>query len=57
MLKIPKPTITFKGEEDRQFLKERNYGLELLLEYLEDPAMMLEDLSNIQVGSLKNPYK
>jgi hypothetical protein len=57
MLKLPKPTITFKGEEYIQFLKERNCGLELLREYLEDTATMSEDLSKIQVNSLKNPYK
>jgi hypothetical protein len=38
-------------------LKERNNGLELLQEYLEDPTMMPEDLSNIQVSLLKNPYR
>jgi hypothetical protein len=51
------PNITFKGEEAREFLKEKNSGLELLREYLEDPAMMRDDLSKIQVNSLKNPYK
>jgi hypothetical protein len=30
MLKIPKPIITFKGDEARSFLKERNSGIELL---------------------------
>jgi hypothetical protein len=57
MLKLTEPTITLKGEEARQFLKERNYGLELLQEYLEDIGTMSKDLLNIQVNSLKNPYK
>jgi hypothetical protein len=56
MLKLRELTITFKGEEARSFLKEKNNGLELLQEYLEDPSTMLEDISRIQVGSLKNPY-
>jgi hypothetical protein len=57
MLKLLEPTIMFKGDEARSFLKERNNGLELLQEYLEDPTMMPEDLSNIQVSLLKNPYR
>jgi hypothetical protein len=57
MFKLPEPTITFKGDEAKSFLKERNNGLELLQEYLEDPTMMPEDLSNIQVSLLKNPYR
>jgi hypothetical protein len=47
MLKLPKPTIIFKGEEAKRLLNERNYELELLREYLEDPAMMPKDLLNI----------
>jgi hypothetical protein len=57
MLKLPEPTITFKGDEARNFLKEKNNGLELLQEYLEDPTTMPEDISRIQVSSLKNPYR
>jgi hypothetical protein len=38
-------------------MKERNGGLELLQEYLEDPTMIPEDLSSIQVSSLKNTYR
>jgi hypothetical protein len=41
ILKILEPTITFKGDEAKSFLKERNCRLELLQEYLEDPTMML----------------
>jgi len=54
MLKLPETTIKFKGDEAKIFLKETNSGLELLQEYLEDPTMMPEDLSNIQVSLLKN---
>jgi hypothetical protein len=38
-------------------LRARNGGLELLQEYLEDPTMVPEDISTIQVSSLKNPYR
>jgi hypothetical protein len=57
MLKLPKLTITFKGNEAKIFLKEKNNGLDLLQEYLEDPSTMPEDISIIQVSSLKNLYR
>jgi hypothetical protein len=57
MLKLPELTVTFKGDEARSFLKEKNNGLELLQEYLEDPSTMPEDISRIQVSLLKNPYE
>ena len=53
MLKLLESTITFKGDEAKSFLKERNNGLELLQEYLEDPKMKPEYLSNIQFILLK----
>jgi len=49
--------MVYKGEEARNFLKRKNNGLELLQEYLHDPMTMIEDISRIQVSSLKNPYK
>jgi hypothetical protein len=57
MLKLPEPNLTFKGEEVRDFLKKRNNGLDLLQEYLEDPAVMPIDITKIHVSSLKNPYR
>ena len=57
MLKLPEQTITFKGDEARSILKEKDSGLELLQEYLEDPTTMPQDISNIQGISLKNPYQ
>jgi len=56
MLNLPDPTITFKGEEAIKFLKEMDYGLELLHEYLEDIATMSKDLLKIQASLLENPY-
>jgi hypothetical protein len=44
MLKILKPMITFKGDGARNFLRERDNGVELLQEYLEDLAIMPEDI-------------
>jgi hypothetical protein len=57
MLKLPNPTINFKGDEENNFLKEKNNGFDLLKEYLEYPTTMPEDISRIQVSLLKNPYQ
>jgi hypothetical protein len=57
MLKLPEPTLTFKGEDCREFLKKYNNGLDLLPEYLENPASVPTDITRIQVESLKNPYR
>jgi hypothetical protein len=47
MLKLPEPNLVYKGEEARNFLKRKNNGLELLQEYLHDPATMTVDISII----------
>jgi hypothetical protein len=39
MLKLPELTLTFKGEDCRDFLKRHNNGLDLLPEYLENPCI------------------
>jgi hypothetical protein len=57
MLKLTKPTNTFKGEEARNFLKKKNNGLNLLQEYLEDPVTILVDISRTLVILLNNPYR
>jgi hypothetical protein len=57
MLKFPEPTLTFKGEDCRYFLKKHNNGLDLLPEYLENLASIPVDIAKIQVDSLKNPYQ
>jgi hypothetical protein len=57
MLRIPEPTMTFKGDEAKEFLKERNGILNLLHEYLQYPIVIPEDLSSIHVSLLKNPYR
>jgi hypothetical protein len=57
MLRLPEPTMTFKSVEAKDFLKTKNGGFELLQDYLEDPTILPEDLSSIQVSSLKNPYR
>jgi hypothetical protein len=57
MLKLSEPTLTFKGEDCRDFLKKHNNGLNLLPEYLENSVSILVDITRIQVDSLKNPYQ
>jgi hypothetical protein len=47
MLKLPETTVTFKGDKARRILKEKNNGLDILQEYLEDPSTMREDISKI----------
>jgi hypothetical protein len=56
MLKLPELIITFKGDEAKYFLKERNGGLDLPREYFRDPIMIMKDVSSIHVSSLKKPY-
>jgi hypothetical protein len=47
MLKLPKLTLTLKGEECGDFLKKHNNGLDLLPEYLENLASIPEDITMI----------
>jgi hypothetical protein len=44
MLKLQETNLVYKEEEVRKFLKRKNNGLELLQEYLHDPATMLEEI-------------
>jgi hypothetical protein len=57
MLRLPEPTMTFKAEEAKDFMKSRNGGWDLLPQYLEDPTTMPEDISTIQVSQLRKPYQ
>ena len=56
MLKLPEPTLTFKGEDCRDFLKKHDNGLDLLPEYLENPMSIPKDITRIWVDSFKNPF-
>jgi hypothetical protein len=57
MLKLPEPTLTFKGEDCRYFLKKYDNGLDLFPEYLENHAAIPEDITRIHVNSFKNPFR
>jgi hypothetical protein len=45
MLKLLEPTLTFKGEDCREFLKKHDNGLDLLPKFLEDPTAIPEDIT------------
>jgi hypothetical protein len=47
MLKLPKPTLTFKGEDCKQFLAKHNNGLDLLPHFLENPNLVPKDITNM----------
>jgi hypothetical protein len=47
MLRFSEPTLTFKGEDSKQFLRNHNNGLDLLPEFLEDPMAVPEDITSL----------
>jgi hypothetical protein len=57
MLRLSEPTLTFKGEDSKKFLRKHNNGLDLLPEFLEDPMAVPEDITNLQVSSFRNPFR
>jgi hypothetical protein len=57
MLRLLEPTLTFKGEDCKQFLANHNNGLDLLPHLLEEPILVLEDITSLQVSSFRNPFR
>jgi hypothetical protein len=57
MLRLLEPTLTFKGEYSKKFLRKHNNGLDLLPEFLEDPMVVPKDITSLQVSSFKNPFQ
>jgi len=57
ILRLPEPTMIFKVDEAKEFMKAKNGGLDLLPQYLEDSMTMSKDLSSIHVSKLRKPYK
>jgi hypothetical protein len=47
MFKLPEPTTVFKSVEAEDFPKMKKGGFEILQDYLEDPTVFREYLSNI----------
>jgi hypothetical protein len=56
MLKLLEPTLTFKGEDCKDFLKKHDNGLHLLPRLLENPVTVPEEITRIQVDSFKKPF-
>jgi hypothetical protein len=57
MLKLPEPTLMFKGEDCKQFLAKNNNGLDLLPLFLENSDLVPKDITSMQVSSFKNPFR
>jgi hypothetical protein len=57
MLKLPEPTLTFKGEDCKQFLAKNNNGLDLLPHFLERPNLVPKYITNMQVSSYRNSFR
>jgi hypothetical protein len=47
MLRLPEPTLTFKGEDCREFLKKNDNGVDLLPKFLENLAAIPEDITRM----------
>ena len=56
MLILSKPTLTFRGEDYKEFLKMHDNGLDLLPKFLEDPTTVPEYITKLQVSSFRNPF-
>jgi hypothetical protein len=57
MLKLHEPTLTFKGEDCKDFLKKHDNGLDLLSKFLENPAAINENITRLHVNLFKNPFQ
>jgi hypothetical protein len=57
MLKLLEPTLMFKGQDCKQFLEKHDNGLDMLVDFLEDPTIVLEDITRLQVSSFRNPFQ
>jgi hypothetical protein len=57
MLKLPELTLTFKGEDCKDFLKKHDNSLDLFPEFLENPMTIPEDITKLQVNSFKNTFQ
>jgi hypothetical protein len=44
MLILSEPTLTFRGEDYKEFLRKHDNGLNLLPDFLEDPMTIPEDI-------------
>jgi hypothetical protein len=57
MLRLSKPTLIFKGEDSKQLLAKNNNELDLFPHLLENPLLVPEDITSLQVSSFRNPFR
>jgi hypothetical protein len=56
MLKLSEPTLTFRGQDCKQFLEKHDNELDILADFLEDQTTVPEDITKLQVSSFRNPF-
>jgi hypothetical protein len=56
-LKLQEPILTFKGEDCRELFKKHDNSLDILPEFLENLVTIPEDITRLQVGLFKNPFR
>jgi hypothetical protein len=57
MLRLPEPTLSFRGEDCRKFFKKHENKIDLLPEFMENLEVVLEDITRMQVGPFENPFR
>jgi hypothetical protein len=57
MLKLSEPTLTFRAQDYKEFLEKHDNRLEILAKFLEDPTVVPEDITKLQVSSFRNPFR
>jgi len=57
ILKLSEPTLTFKGEDCRDFLKNHDNNLDLFPKLLDNAVSVPEDITMFQVDSFKKPFR
>jgi hypothetical protein len=57
MLRLSEPTLMFRGEDSKQFLRKHNNRLDLFPEFLEDSMAVTGDITSLQVSSFRNPFR
>jgi hypothetical protein len=57
MLRLSEPTLTSRGEDYKEFLKNHDNELDILPKFLEDPMTVPKDIIRLQVSSFRNPFR
>jgi hypothetical protein len=56
-VKLLETTLSFIGKDCRDFPKIHDNDLDLLLDFLDNFVVVLEDITTIQVDSFRNPFQ